>query len=114
MYGIVNMTAHVKNEVFADNAHKVGPHHAHIVVGSIFAEIGVDGRKTLGDCSGTFKSGLVAKHDFQAVFIAPAHGFVSNATGAHAAADAHGHHAVAQVAPLQHWGLQSERPCRAH
>ncbi len=70
----------------ADNAHKVGPHHAHIVVGSIFAEIGVDGRKTLATAPERSRAAL-SQHDFQAVFIAPAHGFVSNATGAHAAAD---------------------------
>ena len=84
MHGVVNVTAHVEDQVFADQTHKVGADHADVVVGGIFAEVGVDGGQALGHGAGALEGGLVAQHHFQTVFFAPAHGFESRAAGAHA------------------------------
>ncbi len=80
------MTAHVKDQVFAHQAHKVGANHAHIIVGAVLAQIGVDGGEALRHGAGAFQRGFVAEHDFQTVLVAPAHGFISDAASAHAAA----------------------------
>ena len=86
MHGVVHMPAHVEDQVFADQTHKVGADHAHVVVGAVFAQVGVDGGKTLRHGAGAFQRGFVAEHDFQAMFVTPTHSFVSDAASAHAAA----------------------------
>ena len=86
MHGVVNVAAHVEDQVFADQTHKVGADHADVIVGGVFAEVGVDGGQALGHGAGALEGGLVAQHHFQTVFVAPAHGFESRTAGAHTAA----------------------------
>ena len=85
--GVVNVTAYVEDEVFADQTHKVGADHADVVVSSVVFQEGVDGGKALGHSAGTLKGSLVNNEDFGSQRIAPVAGFNSSTGGAHAAAD---------------------------
>ena len=89
MDGVVNVTADVEDQVFADQAHEVGADHADVVVGLLlFADVGIDGGKALGHGAGALQGGLVQQHDGNAAdLVSPAAGLVGGAAIAHAAAN---------------------------
>ena len=79
------MAAQVKDQVFTDNAHQVVADHADIVFRSVFADVGVDGGKPLGNGAASVHGGLVDQQDF--LVAGPFLDFKGSAAGSHAAAD---------------------------
>jgi len=87
VHGIVHVPTDVEHEVLPDDAHEVGADHAHVVVGGVVAQVGVDGGKPLGHGPGALQGGLLDQKDADAGGIGPAAGLEGGAAGAHAAAD---------------------------
>ena len=84
--GIVDIAAQIEDQVFTDQTHQVVAHHAHIVFGSIFANVGVDGGQTLSNGTGSFHGGLVAQQNALAVFH-PFFNFKCGTAGSHTTTD---------------------------
>ena len=82
----VHVAATVIDQVLADNAHQVVTNHLDIVFDRIFADVGVNSRKALGNSAGTLDTGLVNQQNFH-VFRGPLLDLKSGTAGGHTTAD---------------------------
>ncbi len=80
------MAAQIKDQVFTDNAHQVVADHAHIIIRGVFADIGVDRRKALGNRTASFQGSFIYHQD-TLVIRHPFFDLKCGAAGGHAAAD---------------------------
>ena len=94
VHGVIDVAAQVVGQVVAGDTHQVVGDHAG-VVGRILlgADVGVDGRQTLGHGAGAVHGSLVHQLDLEFLAglgldgLGPAHHFVSGAATGHATAD---------------------------
>ena len=63
---LVNVTAKVVDQVFANNTHQVVAYHLDVVFDGVLADVGIDGGKTLCDSTGALEGGLVNQDDLHA------------------------------------------------
>jgi len=87
VHGIVHVTADVVHEVLTRDAHEVVPHVAHVVRGIVFADVGVDRRKSHCDRTRAAERRLVDELDLQVRSLGPARDLERGAAGGHPAAD---------------------------
>ena len=84
LYGLIHVTTTVINKVFTNNAHKVITNHLYVIFDWVFADIGVDSRKSLGNSTGTLHRSLINEGNLH-TSRGPLHDLKSSAAGSHTA-----------------------------
>jgi hypothetical protein len=59
MHRVVHVTTKVENQVISGQTHKIVSDHLHVVFRSVFANVGIDGRKPLRNRTASFHGGFV-------------------------------------------------------